>query len=427
MDSNLIYDFDDFFATGNESFEWPNLDERSGAALCYTSGTTGNPKGVMYSHRSCVLETLMCMGTDCMSISGKDCILPIVPMFHALSWCTPYSALCLGHKYILYNCFRAPMDILDMMFDHRVTLLLGVPFYLNQIKIALEENAVKYESMRGIWNRAVCGGSEPPASMIKWYWDEWNVEIIHGWGMTETNPVGSVSRRVCRRSDLNKSEDELWKNQIPQGLLCCLVDAKIVNCDNFDEQLEWNGESMGELLVRGPTICKKYFQIDAKEKFHDGWLITGDIATIDADSTLRLCDRSKDLIKSGGEWISSIALENCIMGMSYISKAAVVGVYDVKYGERPVVVLEMVDESDYRPTLEEINEHIVNDGGFAKFQKVDDVLFFDIPLTGTGKMSKKKVREKLKSEGYKLPFGNTNENTTNVSSGTSNSEEEIDL
>lgn len=227
-----IMDFDEFLATGDASYDWPELDEKSGAALCYTSGTTGNPKGVMYSHRSCYLETLMMMSTDIMNVSGCDCILPVVPMFHALSWCTPFNAWCLGYKYILYNCHRNPTDFLDMIKDEGVNLLLGVPTILNGIKMYMQKKEIydKYaEAFKGTWTRAACGGSAPAPSMIKWYIDELNIEVIHGWGMTETNPVGSIARRVSRRCDLNKSDEEKFQNQLPQGLICPLVTYSISN------------------------------------------------------------------------------------------------------------------------------------------------------------------------------------------------------
>ena len=179
-------DFDEFIALGDDTYIWPELSENTGAALCYTSGTTGNPKGVLYSHRSCYLHTLICMATDCLNLSGADCVLPVVPMFHALAWCTAFSAFCLGYKYVLYNCFRSPTDFMDMLRDEKVTLFLGVPTILNGIKLIMQNEDVfnKYASdLKGTLTRAVCGGSAPSPSMIKWFWDSLGVEVIHGWGM----------------------------------------------------------------------------------------------------------------------------------------------------------------------------------------------------------------------------------------------------
>jgi len=345
-----------------------------------------------------------------MNLSGADSVLPVVPMFHALAWCTPFSAFCLGYKYVLYNCHRKPVDFLDMVKDEGVNLLLGVPTILNGIKLMMQDKEIydKYaNAIKGVWTRAACGGSAPPPAMIKWYQDELNIEVIHGWGMTETNPVGSIARRVARRCDLNKNDEEKYQNQLPQGLICPLVEVKIVKPDNYAEELKFDGESMGELLIRGPTIAKRYYNIDAQHKFYNGWLLTGDIASIKEDYTLVLKDRSKDLIKSGGEWISSVALENEISGMDGIDKAAVIGVKHPKFQERPIVVIEMKDElkddDDKKPSLEDVRQYLMKTEKFAKFQLPDDIVFDKIPLTGTGKMSKKDLREKLEKENYVLP------------------------
>jgi len=402
-------DFDDFLKTGDDSYDWPELDERSGAALCYTSGTTGNAKGVMYSHRSCYLHALMMMSTDLLNISGADSVLPVVPMFHVLSWCTPFTAYCLGFKYVLYNCYRNPDEFLSMVGDESVTCFLGVPTVLNGIKLLLDnqETFDKYADSLKTWTRSCCGGSAPAPSMIKWYWDKLNVEVIHGWGMTELNPVGSIARRVSRRCDLTKTEEEKYQNQLPQGLIAPLVQAKIVRPDNYAEELKHDGEAMGELLVRGPCVCKKYYAVDAQHKFYNGWLLTGDIASINELNVLQLRDRSKDLIKSGGEWISSVALENEISGMDGVDKAAVIGVKHPKFQERPIVVIQMKDDikddESKRPSLQQVREFLLKTEKFAKFQLPDDVVFDDVPLTGTGKMNKRELREKLEKENYVLP------------------------
>merc|ERR1712154_586099 len=238
------------------------------------------------------------------------------------------------------------------------------------------------------------------------YWDVLNIEIIHGWGMTEMNPVGTISRRVARRIDLEKSDEEKYQNQIPQGLICPLIEMKIVKPDNYAQELKYDGVEMGELLVRGPTIAKRYYNVEAKHKFFNGWLLTGDIASIQSDYLLVLKDRSKDLIKSGGEWISSVALENEICAMPNVDKAAVIGCKHPKFEERPIAVIQMTeghDSEDQRPTLDQIKKFLMKTDKFSKFQMPDDVIFDKIPLTGTGKMSKKLYREKLEKEKYVLP------------------------
>ena len=220
--------------------------------------------------------------------------------------------------------------------------------------------------------------------------------------MTETNPVGTIARRGCRRADLVKSDEELHQNQVVQGVVAPLVQLKIVRPDNYEEELPADGEAMGELLVRGPTVCSKYYGVEAKHKFFRGWLLTGDIASIHSDRRLVLKDRSKDLIKSGGEWISSVLLENEISAMDGVDKAAVVGVKHPKFQERPIVVVEMKGDAA-QPTLEQIREHLMATGKVSKFQLPDDVIFDKIPLTGTGKMSKKVLRDGLEKQKYVLP------------------------
>ena len=362
----------------------------------------------MYSHRSCCLETLLMMSTDSMNLSGASSVLPVVPMFHVLAWCTPFSALCLGYKYVLYNCFRAPTDFMDMLTEEQVDLFLGVPTILNGIKLACGKAEVwaQYgEKLKACLQRAVCGGSAPSPAMIEWYWTQLGVEVVHGWGMTETNPVGSLSRRVQRRNDLGKSASERLANQMPQGVIVPLLQAKVVRPDNYGVTLANDGEAMGELLVRGPTVCTRYYKVEAPHKFHEGWLVTGDIASIRADRTLVLRDRSKDLIKSGGEWISSVALENAICALPGVDKAAVVGVKHPKFQERPVCVIQMAAEAkeEEKPSLEAVRQFLRETGNFAKFQFPDDIVFDEIPLTGTGKMSKKGVRQKLEEAKYVLP------------------------
>eukprot|EP01083_Nonionella_stella_P287729 979497_1 len=267
LTNTKVIDFDKLIDIQYQPYPWPNLDEKTGAALCYTSGTTGNPKGVMYSHRSCYLQTLMFMGTDIMNMSGADCILPVVPMFHALSWCTPYTAYCLGYKYVLYNCYRSPIDFLDMICDEEVNLLLGVPTILNGIKLIMESDSNifnKYISKLKKWNRALSGGTAPAPDIIKWYWNKLGIEVMHVWGMTEINPVGTIGRRVARRCDLVKTEDEICQNQIRQGVVVPTYEIKVVKPDDYQCELKKNGQDMGELLIRGPMVAKPYYATDAR-------------------------------------------------------------------------------------------------------------------------------------------------------------------
>merc|ERR1719244_1750819 len=357
-----------------------------------------------------------------MTLSGADCVLPVVPMFHALCWCTPFAAWALGFNYVLYHRFRVPTEFLEMVTDEKVTLLLGVPTILNSIKMAMGDKDVAERfgpKIKGTWTRAVSGGTAPSPSMIEWYHNNFGLEVIHIWGMTEINPLGTIARRVSRREDLLKSESELTQNQLIQGVVVPLVQLKVVSPDDHTKDLPADGKAVGELLARGPFVCSKYYAVSAPHKFHNGWLLTGDIASLHSDMRLQLKDRSKDLIKSGGEWISSVLLENEIAAMSGVGKVAVIAVKHPKFQERPVVVMEMEraqkgggggdqkEEVVERPTLEEVRKHLMATGKVSKFQLPDDVIFESIPLTGTGKISKKRSEETAGRE--RLCFAETSE------------------
>ena len=389
-------DYEAFIEGQPTHFDWPQIDENSPMGLCYTSGTTGNPKGVEYEHRSQYLHTLTQCMTDSMGLTGTDTVCGIVPMFHAMGWGIPWSALMLGCKQVMPHRFMDPARLLDLMVAEKVTLSAGVPTIWQGVKGLYEANPDAYDL--SALSRLTCGGSSPPPSLIRWFWDELDVEMIQGWGMTETSPLATLSRRVMKRSQLALSEDEQFENVAKAGQLMPGLELDI-----FDEEfnrLPHDGETVGEILVRGPWICSEYFNNPQPDKFHDGWLITGDVGKIDPEEYLIIADRSKDLVKSGGEWISSVDLENHIVGVEGVAQACVVAQPHPKWDERPValVILDAGKEVSEQTILQHCET------AFAKWQLPDEVLFVDaIPLTSTGKMDKKVVRADLESKGYQLP------------------------
>ena len=391
-----VQDYEDFIAGKPTDFEWPQIDENSPLGLCYTSGTTGNPKGVEYEHRSQYLHTMTQCMTDSMGLSGADSICGIVPMFHAMGWGIPWSATMLGAKQVLPHRFMDPVRLARLMADEGVTLSAGVPTIWQGVKSLYEADPSSLDLSK--LQRLTCGGSSPPPSLIRWYWDTLGVEMIQGWGMTETSPLATLSRRVMTRHHLELSEDDQFANVAKAGQLMPGLELDI-----FDEEFNrvpHDGESVGEILIRGPWICSEYYNDPQPEKFHDGWLITGDVGKIDPEEYLIISDRSKDLVKSGGEWISSVDLENHIVAIKGVAAACVVAQPHPKWDERPVALIVLEDGAEV--SEQQVLDHCAT--AFAKWQLPDEVLYIDtIPLTTTGKMDKKVVRADLDAKGYQLP------------------------
>ena len=370
-------------------YTWPEFDERSAAALCYTSGTTGNPKGALYSHRSTILHAYGAALPDGIGISARESILPVVPMFHVNAWGIPYSAAMTGAKLVFPGAALDGASVYELMESERVTLSAGVPTVWLGLLNHMKQHGLKLTTMK----RTVIGGSACPPAMIKAFRDEFGVTVLHAWGMTEMSPLGTVCH--LKNKQLEQSGDAQLEVMTKQGRAVYGVEMRIVDPDG--KELPWDGRSSGDLHVKGPWIIASYFKGEGGDPLVDGWFPTGDVATIDPDGFLQITDRSKDVIKSGGEWISSIDVENIAMAHPAVAMAACIAVPHPKWDERPLLVVMKPGTTVQRDELLAFFE-----GKVAKWQIPDDVVFVDsIPLGATGKMQKIKLRDQFKH--YRLP------------------------
>ena len=389
-------DYEAFIKEKKTTYDWPDIDENSPLGLCYTSGTTGRPKGVMYEHRAQYVHTITAAMTDVLSLSATDSIFPIVPMFHAMAWGIPWVALMLGAKQVLPHRFMASDNLATLISKEEVTIAIGVPTIWDEMKPVIASDRKKYDFSKA--ERFVCGGSAPSKSLIHWYYETLGVEFLQGFGMTETSPIVLISRRIMKRSQLKLSLDEQLANISKTGIALAGLDVEAVDKD-FNP-LPHDGKSAGEFLIRGPWITDKYYKESHPDAFHNDWLRTGDVITIDADEYVVITDRMKDLIKSGGEWISSSDLESAIEEVDGIMETCVVAQPHPKWDERPVALVVL--EKGAKVTPDEIRTHLLKT--FAKWQLPDDFLFVDsIPTLGTGKMDKTTVKANLLKEHYVLP------------------------
>jgi len=371
-------------AAPDRPYEWPRLDENCAAGMCYTSGTTGNPKGVVYSHRALFLHSLSFAMADTFGLCERDVVLQIVPMFHANGWGTPFAAIMAGAKIVLPGEHPQPRDLAKLIQDERVTLAGGVPTIWIGLHCVLQEEKFDVSSMR----LGIGAGSALPRQLIETYQKEHGIELRHLWGMTETTPVGTVSVLKCNFD--GRSEDDCFAARAKQGLPVVGIDIRAV--DDLGREVPWDGKTIGEVQVRGPWVTSGYYN-DARSAsaFVDGWFRTGDVATIDPEGYVQLVDRAKDVIKSGGEWISSVDLENAIMGHPKVLEAAVVAVEHPIWVERPLAVVVPRPQFQDRVTKDEILAFL--EPRFAKWWLPDDVLFVDaIPKTSVGKFDKKVLR-----------------------------------
>ncbi len=382
--------YEDLLEAQDDHFEWPSFDENTASSLCYTSGTTGNPKGVLYSHRSTVLHTFAISLPDALNVAATDCILPVVPMFHVNAWGLPYAACMNGAKLVFPGPGLDGKSLYELFEGEKVTCSAGVPTVWQALLGYVEANGLKFSTMR----RSVIGGSACPEAMLRKFGDVYDVRVLHAWGMTEMSPVGTVAGFKPRHLAMNA--DDRYAVMAKQGRAVYGVDMKIV--DPNGAELPWGGETSGDLHVRGPWIVNQYFKGEGGDPLVDGWFPTGDVARMDADGYMQITDRSKDVIKSGGEWIGSIDLENIAMAHPAVAMAACIAAKHPKWDERPLLVVVK------KPGAELTREALIGffEGKIAKWWTPDDVIFVDaIPLGATGKMQKNKLREQFKD--YQLP------------------------
>ena len=385
-----LQSYEAWIAHQSSSYAWPQFDENSASSLCYTSGTTGNPKGALYSHRSTLLHALSGALPDALSMSARDAVLPVVPMFHVNAWGLPYSAAMTGAKLVFPGPAMDGKSIFELIESERVSFAAGVPTVWQMMLAHMQSGNLRFSTLK----RTVIGGSACPPAMIQAFNDDYGVEVLHAWGMTEMSPLGTVC--TLKNKHLTLDAPGKMKVRLKQGRGIFGVDMKIVGDDGAE--LPWDGKAYGDLLVKGPWIISDYFKGEGGSPLVDGWFPTGDVATIDAEGYMQITDRSKDVIKSGGEWISSIDVENIAMAHPAVAMAACIGMKHPKWDERPIIAV--VKKPGSEVTREELLAFF--EGKTAKWQIPDDVVFVDaIPLGGTGKMQKTKVRELLAD--YKLP------------------------
>jgi fatty-acyl-CoA synthase len=381
-----VVDYEDFLASGSDSFDWPDVDERQAAGMCYTSGTTGNPKGVVYSHRSTVIHSLVAALPNSGDVSEQDSVMYAVPMFHANAWGMPYTCTLAGAAQVFSDRFLDPERVVNLLDREGVTISAGVPTIWIGVLNLLETTGRRLPKLE----RVLCGGSAAPPALIDGL-KKHGIQLVHAWGMTETSPLASLTRVPSTLADA--PEDVKAKITYKQGQVVPTVECRIVDVESGKE-LPWDGVQFGELQVRGPYITGSYYHDpQSGEKFADGWLRTGDVATIDGQGFIQLVDRTKDLVKSGGEWISSVELENHIMAHPSVLEAAVIGLPHPKWDERPVAAV--VTKPGQSVSADELRQFLSDK--VAKWWLPDEIVFVDaLPKTSVGKFAKTQLRDQLR-------------------------------
>jgi fatty-acyl-CoA synthase len=383
-----LADYETLISSERDTFEWPQLDEQSASSICYTSGTVGYPKGVLYSHRSTVLHSYAIALPDALGFSARDAMLPVVPMFHVNAWGVPYAAACVGAKLVLPGPNLDGASLLELIEGEKVTCLLGVPTVWMGLLAHLRATGKKLTTVKKVG----CGGSAAPPSLIAGF-DEHGARLIHAWGMTEMSPVGTVNVLLPKHDPLDP--DAKLAIRAKQGRPIFGVELRVVDEDG--NEVPHDGKTSGHLQVRGPWIAASYFKREHDDAHRDGWFDTGDIATIDGDSYVQITDRAKDVIKSGGEWVSSIDLENAAMSHPAVAHAAAIGVPHPKWQERPLLVVVKAPGKEVR--ADELRQFL--EGRLVKWWLPDAIEFVEtLPIGATGKVLKRELREKFAD--YKL-------------------------
>jgi 3-(methylthio)propionyl---CoA ligase len=385
----LTDEYEQLIKGESEQFDWPSFDERTAACLCYTSGTTGNPKGALYSHRSTMIHAYAAALPDTLNLSAREVVLPVVPMFHVNAWSLPYSCTMTGAKMVFPGPHLDGKSLHELFETEGVTMSAGVPTVWLGLLTYMKEKKLRFSTLKSV----VIGGSACPPAMIRTFQDDFGVQVLHAWGMTEMSPLGTAGTLKAKQARLPKEEREAIQRK--QGRAIFGVDFRIV--DENGSELPWDGKAFGDLQVRGPWVIKSYFKGEGGDPLRMGWFPTGDVCTIDPDGYIQITDRSKDVIKSGGEWISSIDLENIAVAHPAIAEAAVIGVQHPKWDERPIVVAVK------KPGQEVSKDELLRfyEGKIAKWWMPDDVVFVnELPHTATGKLSKLTLRQQFKD--YRL-------------------------
>jgi acyl-CoA synthetase (AMP-forming)/AMP-acid ligase II len=374
--------YEDLIDSNADDYEWPLFDENSASSLCYTSGTTGNPKGALYSHRSTLLHSYASTMPDALNVSGRDSVLPVVPMFHVNAWGLPYSVPLTGAKMVFPGPSLDGKSLYDLFEAEKVTFSAGVPTVWLGLLNHVAQNNLSFSTFK----RTVIGGSACPPAMMKTLRHKYGIEVVHAWGMTEMSPLGTCATLQAHHYDLPEEAQQAMLEK--QGHVIFGVDMKIV--DDTGSELPWDGKTYGNLLVKGPWVISEYFKGEGGDVLEDGWFPTGDVATIDGDGYMQITDRSKDVIKSGGEWIGTIDLENIAMSHPAVLQAACIGVMHPKWDERPLLVV--VKRQGMEVSKEELLAFY--EGKIAKWWTPDDVAFIDaLPIGATGKVLKNRIRE----------------------------------
>jgi len=383
-----VYSYEELLKEGDPGFKFgKDIDENAPAGMCYTSATTGNPKGVLYSHRGIVLHSYAAGLADTIGLSESDVCLAVVPMFHVNAWGLPFAATWFGSTQVMPGPQFTPKLLVELIEQEQVTLTAGVPTIWLGVLKELETGNYDTSSLRVI----LCGGSAAPRGMIKTFESKYNIPFLHAYGMTETTPLVTVSRLKSYQENLDLEEKLDIRSK--QGLLVPGLEMKVVSGDG---EVEWNGQEMGELLIRGPWIADEYYRDErTKDAFRDGWLYTGDVATVDEEGVIKLVDRTKDLIKSGGEWISSVDLENALMAHEAVFEASVISVPHPQWQERPLACVVLKEPFKGKVDKQELLDFIAPQ--FAKWWLPDDIIFMEeIPKTSVGKFLKRALRDQLK-------------------------------